>query len=191
MARSNHQLDRDFEPKEMIAHALSIIRNSSSENGLYPGSLNPTTKEPELFDRELHRDFFFHCGFEIPYILLLIQHEQSLEKRITDEFSGHASSSEQDAVLSKKESIELPKVIEKAIISETGDATLHAEQEWLYKYPDFLNFEPPELSEAKSIITGGRLLLRDRKSDPGDIVVSIGNADEHPARYTFVEDIKF
>ncbi|KAL4908417.1 hypothetical protein BDW74DRAFT_188455 [Aspergillus multicolor] len=223
MAHSNHQLDRDIEPKDMISHAMAIIQNSSSENGLYPGNLDPSTKEPELFNRELYRDFYFHCGFEIPYILLLVfstsSQESPPERLSMDDSSVDGSSNEQDRTLSKKRSTELPKVIEKAIITETGDNAVHAErvavlvqrslkrqnphgrlvdlsnivdvpEEWLYKYPDFLGFEPPKLKEAESIIRDGRLLLGNEKSDPGTIAKAMENGDDSEDRYAFVEDVR-
>ncbi|PWY80762.1 hypothetical protein BO94DRAFT_587506 [Aspergillus sclerotioniger CBS 115572] len=70
MARRGHQLDRSFSPSEMLSHAIQILLSSSSDNGLFPGQLDAFSKEPTLFHRERFRDFYFHVGFEIPYILL-------------------------------------------------------------------------------------------------------------------------
>jgi Mg2+ and Co2+ transporter CorA len=70
MAKKGHRLERTFAPVEMFDHAQDIIMKSSSDNGLFPGQLDDFSKEPALFDRELFRDFYFHVGFEIPYILL-------------------------------------------------------------------------------------------------------------------------
>lgn len=70
MAKEGHRLERTFAPPEMFSHAQQVILSSSSENGLFPGQLDAFSKEPALFDRELFRDFYFHVGFELSYILL-------------------------------------------------------------------------------------------------------------------------
>ena len=70
MGLENHQLDKNYSVPEMSSHAKKVLLDSSSENGLFPGQIDETTKEPVLFDREGFRDFYFHAGFEIPYVLL-------------------------------------------------------------------------------------------------------------------------
>ncbi|MCJ1469815.1 hypothetical protein MMC07_008457 [Pseudocyphellaria aurata] len=70
MGMENHQLDKNYTGPEMALHAKRVLLNSSSENGLFPGQIDETTKEPALFDEELFRDFYFHVSFEIPCILL-------------------------------------------------------------------------------------------------------------------------
>lgn len=72
MGMEGHQLDKNYIASDMTSHAKRVLLNSSSENGLFPGQIDETTKEPALFDRELFRDFYFHAGLEIPYILLLV-----------------------------------------------------------------------------------------------------------------------
>ncbi|KAJ5288814.1 hypothetical protein N7478_001844 [Penicillium angulare] len=69
MAKHNHQFDSDFPASEMAVHSKQIVVNSSSETGLFPGNLN-NEKEPAIFEHEAYRDFYFHSGFEIPYILV-------------------------------------------------------------------------------------------------------------------------
>jgi hypothetical protein len=127
----HHQLDRDFEPYEMILHATDVILNSSFESGLYPGQLEPSIKLPELFDRELYRDFWFHCAFEVPYILLLLSAGSShdaAKKASADDSAAETSGREKSAVgaPNSKKSTELPaKVLEKAVISSgKGDSAL-------------------------------------------------------------------
>ncbi|KAL4736270.1 hypothetical protein BDV11DRAFT_211360 [Aspergillus similis] len=212
MAQSKHQLDRDFEPDEMASHAVAVLCNSCSENGLYPGQLEPSTKEPELFDREPYRDFYFHCGFEIPYILLVV----SEESRRT-EGSAHQKSAERQS----KESTETPaKVLEKALIShekaESGADSerlagfvqrslkrrnphgrlvdtsniIEVPEEWLYKYPDFLDYEPPGISRVESIIRDVQLLKGNKQSTPSDIVRQMVDAADNPSRYSYVEDVR-
>ncbi|KAL5044999.1 hypothetical protein BDW71DRAFT_208860 [Aspergillus fruticulosus] len=204
MAQSKHQLDRDFEPDEMVSHAMAVLCNSSSESGLYPGQLEPSTKEPELFDRELYRDFYFHCGFEIPYILLLVseesRHNDTLHSPNLTDSAVEESAREKSAITQSKKSTEIPaKVLEKAVIShEKGESGPHSERlavlvqrkEWLYKYPDFLDYEPPGISEVESIIRDGQLLLGNKQSTPGDVVRQMADAANNPNRYSFIEDVR-
>lgn len=70
MGMEGHRLDQNYSASDMASRAKQVLLDSSSENGLFPGQLNKLTKEPELFDRELFLDFYFHVGFEIPYVLL-------------------------------------------------------------------------------------------------------------------------
>jgi hypothetical protein len=226
MAHSNHQLDRDFEPREMILHATVVILNSSSESGLYPGQLEPSTKLPELFDRELYRDFWFHCAFEVPFILLLLSagpcHDAG-KKASADDSAAETSGREKSAAVASNsmKSTELPaKVLEKAVIPsgkcDSGAASdrlallvqrslkrqnphgrlvdvsniVEVPEEWLYKYPDFLNYEPPDISKVESIIGDGNLLPGKKETGPGDIVRAMGDAAELPSRYSYIEDVR-
>ncbi|KAL5001705.1 hypothetical protein BDV10DRAFT_182269 [Aspergillus recurvatus] len=225
MAQSKHQLDRDFEPDEMVSHAMAVLCNSSSESGLYPGQLEPSTKESELFDRELYRDFYFHCGFEVPYILLVVseesRHNEDLHSSNLIDSAVEGSSHKKSAIMQSKKSTEIPaKVLEKAVVShEKGESGAHSErlavlvqrslkrqnphgrlvdisnivevpEEWLYKYPDFLDYEPPRISEAESIIRDGQLLLGNKQSTPRDVVRRMTDAANNPNRYSFIEDVR-
>lgn len=49
--------------------AKDILLQSSSANGLFPGALDPLTKEPEMYYEERWRDHYWHRTFEVPYIL--------------------------------------------------------------------------------------------------------------------------
>ncbi|KAL4745263.1 hypothetical protein BDW72DRAFT_186913 [Aspergillus terricola var. indicus] len=225
MAQHKHQLDRDFEPDEMVSHAMAVLCNSCSENGLYPGQLEPSTKEPELFDRELYRDFYFHCGFEIPYILLVVSEEsrrnEALRNSDLADSAVDGSAHQKSAITQSKKSTEIPaKVLEKAVIShEKSESGAHSErlavlvqrslkrqnphgrlvdtsnivevpEEWLYKYPDFLDYEPPGTSEIESIIRDGQLLLGKKESTPRDIVRQMADAANNPSRYSYIEDVR-
>ncbi|KAF7531823.1 hypothetical protein G7054_g8512 [Neopestalotiopsis clavispora] len=54
---------------DMVQDSLAALTQSSSPNGLFPGLLDKTTKKDVMFHREADRDFYFHAGFEIPFIL--------------------------------------------------------------------------------------------------------------------------
>lgn len=84
MGAEDHQFDRNYSASEMASHATRVLLDSSSENGQFPGQIDETTKEPALFDDELFRDFYFHSGFEIPYVLL----QAELKRRLWVELKG-------------------------------------------------------------------------------------------------------
>ncbi|KAF4461618.1 Mg2+ transporter -like Zinc transport [Fusarium albosuccineum] len=53
---------------DMRAHAMSVLLQSSSPNGLFPGALDETN-EPILYKHQTMRDTYWGVTFEIPYIL--------------------------------------------------------------------------------------------------------------------------
>lgn len=81
MGVKGQRIDKNYSPPEMVDHARSILFGSSSANGLFPGQLDDTTKKESLFDRERYREFYFHAGFEIPYLLLQAS-EREIPKKI-------------------------------------------------------------------------------------------------------------
>ncbi|KAL4961701.1 uncharacterized protein BDV14DRAFT_203449 [Aspergillus stella-maris] len=62
-------------------------------------------------------------------------------------------------------------------------------EKWLYKVPDFLDYEVPE-SDALSIIQNTQLLLGNNAGDPGETFADMKKVKSCPSRYTFVEDVK-
>lgn len=59
---------------DIIKDSLAILTQSSSPNGLFPGILDKTTKKGDMSHRGADRDFYFHAGFEISYILFANAH---------------------------------------------------------------------------------------------------------------------
>lgn len=56
---------------ELIQRGIDVLFRSTSPSGLFPGHLDEETyQQPTLFGRDRFRDFYFHAGFEIPFILL-------------------------------------------------------------------------------------------------------------------------
>lgn len=92
MGAEDHQFDRNYSASELSTHAKRVLLDSSSENGLFPGQIDETTKEPALFDDELFRDFYFYSGFEIPYVLL----QAELKRRLRVELKGDYRESERE-----------------------------------------------------------------------------------------------
>lgn len=59
-----------LDPGELIQRGIDVLFRSTSPSGLFPGQLDETNQQPTLFYRDRFRDFYFHAGFEIPFILL-------------------------------------------------------------------------------------------------------------------------
>ncbi|KAL1848509.1 hypothetical protein Daus18300_013610, partial [Diaporthe australafricana] len=57
-------------PEDLVKRCVNVLINSSSHNGFFHGQLDEATKEPRIFYTEEDRDFYYHAGFEINYILL-------------------------------------------------------------------------------------------------------------------------
>lgn len=55
---------------ELVKKCMEVLIGSSSHNGFFPAQLDEATKEPNLFYDEEDRDYYYHAGFEINYILL-------------------------------------------------------------------------------------------------------------------------
>lgn len=195
MARKGHQLERTFSPTEMLAHAKRVILNSSSENGLFPGQLDAFSKEPMLFLREFFRDFYFHVGFEIPYILF-----RTLEKSVPSQSQSIGASNDDSQEKTRGVGQRIPSIDDRdaslqdkprdlsSIPDASNTGALHLNfqadgravaikrtlkrqnpygrlvdlnniveipEEWLYKYPEFLDFAPPTDSKEIDLIKDG------------------------------------
>ncbi|RYO11399.1 hypothetical protein AA0111_g12816 [Alternaria arborescens] len=96
-----YTLDIMRETIDCIA-AKDILLQSSSANGLFPGALDPLTKEPEMSYEGKWRDRYWHRTFEVPYILW--------ECRDSDIFQSVLS---KDSAQVQKESINIPVQVQK------------------------------------------------------------------------------
>ncbi|KAF4537813.1 Mg2+ transporter protein CorA-like/Zinc transport protein ZntB [Lasiodiplodia theobromae] len=143
-------------PNEMFDESSRVLRDCISKNGLFTGKINDVTKEPELFLDETWRDFYWHVGFEVPFILLNLHRSSnfSFEPRTWDQMKqptnadkpliqlGYdgATGQYRDSILDKgkpdmKRFLPFNTLIDQSSITEIAD-------EWLYPYPDFLDFNP-------------------------------------------------
>lgn len=187
MSFSNHRLDRSFKPEPLAKHAKRVIMNSSSENGLFPGQLDADSKEPLLFESESFRDFYFHCGFEIPFILFRTAEKDkySRVRTRTSDTEKRTETSRPPLDDEKQQSpLEAPDTQFSRPVEVPRDGVLDLQldglavvmqrklkrrnpygrlvdlsniveipDEWLYKYPDFLGFDPPQTDLAiRSVI---------------------------------------
>ncbi|KAJ5976377.1 hypothetical protein N7481_010084 [Penicillium waksmanii] len=168
MAKEGHRLERTFAPVEMFDHAKDIILKSSSENGLFPGQLDDFSKEPALFDRELFRDFYFHVGFELPYILLRTIEEPGQQTSETPGQRRPRLETPQSPVQRARELSPMPEpvvgTVPGYINTQDGRAfaiqrtlkrqnpygrlvdlsnIVEVPEEWIYRQQDFLTFIPP------------------------------------------------
>ncbi|CBF74942.1 predicted protein [Aspergillus nidulans FGSC A4] len=63
-------------------------------------------------------------------------------------------------------------------------------EEWLYKYPDFLDYEPPGKSDIEKIIREAQLLSGNIKNTPSDIVRQMKDDAENSSRYSYIVDVR-
>jgi hypothetical protein len=84
MGAFDHAIGKTYTASEQVKVAKDVLFRSSSPNGLFPGQINATSKEAELFEDEAYRDFHFHVTFEIPYILLWEIEQQERDRQKSD-----------------------------------------------------------------------------------------------------------
>ncbi|KAL6228932.1 hypothetical protein BDW75DRAFT_250361 [Aspergillus navahoensis] len=167
MAQSTHQLDRDFEPDEM------------SRRSEAPHTANSTNSDAEASAREKSALTQGKKSTELP--------AKVVEKAVIAHEKGDSGAhSERLAVLiqrSLKRQNPHGRLVDISNIVEVPE-------EWLYKYPDFLDYEPPGISQVESIIRNGQLLLGNNQSTPGDVVRQMTDAANNPNRYSYIEDVR-
>ncbi|KAH8749812.1 hypothetical protein BGZ57DRAFT_959328 [Hyaloscypha finlandica] len=131
---------------EMSNTARDVLYQSSSGNGLLPGMLNTDTKEPEIFQSENLRDYYWHVSFEVPYALWTIsQAIPSEAPQLGSDLTGARNPTQPTGVpepfyewsknMEMKRSIPFNSLIDRGSIVEFSD-------EWLYRRPQFLYWTP-------------------------------------------------
>ncbi|KAK4070281.1 hypothetical protein Trihar35433_4748 [Trichoderma harzianum] len=127
-------------PAQMYTFARSILLQSSSPNGLFPGLLDEN-KDPALFEDD---DAYWHASFEVPFILWETKkYSPRTEENSTDETSS--------SFLLRRNSAEASIsgagfVKRYEPFTETSD--LGPNYEWLYKEPEFFGFRIDLSSKA-------------------------------------------
>lgn len=162
MSREDFQLESVYSPDRMEEHARKLLLSSSSENGLFPGQLNDD-KQAILFEEEVDRDFYFHMGFEIPYILLQCQRPKkgqqldptedvsfTPENPLAPEQSPHRGPRLQNEQNYSSRNITQPMIAPAKLKRQIPygvfvdvNKIVDVAEEWLFKDPDFLGFTPP------------------------------------------------
>lgn len=70
MGIRNHTLDKS-NATDLVKRCVDVLISSSGPDAFFSGQLDEGGKGPIIFDHEMHRDFFYHTGFEIHYVLFL------------------------------------------------------------------------------------------------------------------------
>ncbi|KAL3459114.1 hypothetical protein BJX64DRAFT_301544 [Aspergillus heterothallicus] len=157
MARANHQLDRDFEPRPPKAN--SSAAESSTFNKSAPSHSNKSTEVPA----------------------------KVLEKAVISQEKGESGAHSERLTVIVQRSLKRQNPHGRLLdISNIVDVP----EEWLYKYPGFLDHKPPDISDVGSVIRDGPLLLGNKQTTPGDIVRQMTDPANPPNRYSFVEDVR-
>lgn len=93
-----HQINNK-EPGHMVRAATEVLLRSSSENGLFPGKLDITTKGPleKFFYRVQVADSYYAACFEIPYLFLI--HAKDIESLFVDPVERASAKASRDVNL--------------------------------------------------------------------------------------------
>lgn len=140
---------------EMFEEAKRILLRTCPPSGLFAGQIDPITKEPQIFQDKAERDSYWDISFEIPGILW---------EYGTNSTKGVGYNNSQAKMPAQQYSPLLPKGLrcidwqvedryktndtfraEKFLPSSTRNNQkniVELADEWLYSYPDFLNFDP-------------------------------------------------
>ncbi|KAL6825968.1 hypothetical protein J3E69DRAFT_355841 [Trichoderma sp. SZMC 28015] len=127
-------------PAQMYTFARSILLQSSSPNGLFPGLLDEN-KDPALFEDD---DAYWHASFEVPFILW---ETKKFSPRTEENSTDETSSSFLLRRNSAEASISGAGFVKRyEPFTETSD--LGPNYEWLYKEPEFFGFRIDLSSKA-------------------------------------------
>ncbi|KAM0481058.1 hypothetical protein ACHAPX_003951 [Trichoderma viride] len=122
---------------EMFEYSKSVLLESSSCNGLFPGQLDEN-KEPVLFSEELRSEDYWYTTFELPYILWTYQKQSKSAsgtpppQRLTN--SQTTSNTQYQGGFAIQKNIPFDDIIDTRNIVEYTD-------EWMYNEPKFFGQE--------------------------------------------------
>ncbi|KAI1858954.1 uncharacterized protein JN550_012312 [Neoarthrinium moseri] len=165
-------------PANLVEASLDVLFKSSSQNGLFFGQLDETTKEPILFHMDAHRDFYYHASFEIPYILLVnssgITNPRSLPEKAKLSLEPDSNDSLQILPIPKRQltgiergnttrplaaqreqyrkATSMKKIVPFNYMIDSFNI-VEIDEEWLYNYPSFL----PSHNSMVSSVEGNAL----------------------------------
>jgi len=123
----------------IFTKAYEVLRDSMLPNGLFPGQIDEFAQESGLFADKEYRDFYFHVCFEVPYVIWECEHMDRLStpKQTPATLGRQGGPASVPVLVTGK--IPFNNFVNSRNISEVTD-------QWLYKYPPFLEFEPPEIT---------------------------------------------
>ncbi|EKG14019.1 hypothetical protein MPH_08761 [Macrophomina phaseolina MS6] len=137
----------------MCLVALHVLLRSSFPSGLFAGQLNEATKEPEMVQEKRSWDFYWHAAFEIPYILLAYGENKTSVSNRPRTVIGHlepfafetrsvaGSLMSPEVNYSRRHGFIMKKTMPFNDFSD-HKSIVEPSDEWLYNYPEFLDFTP-------------------------------------------------
>lgn len=179
----------NLDPGQLIQRGIHVLFGSTSPNGLFPGQLDETNQQPTLFYRDRFRDFYFHAGFEIPFILLhsaklvceFYERAQDLpsitvtmpENRNQNSDMVHSQietglaasrpvEQRKDATTpgTAQQSTSLKKILPFGSGTRVDQRSIvELSDEWLYNYPSFLDGDETDFVESVKILSSRQQLL--------------------------------
>lgn len=143
---------------DMFVTAKHVLLQSTSPSGLFPGFLSPN-KDPVHSMDQRKRSSHLQAMFEVPYVLFTYGQydpgtEQEFETQASSRFEGNCSKSSVAAPFTdsvRKESTKHQRqgaILSKGNLRKTTPfnnlvdqkSIVDIQEEWLYNYPDFLDF---------------------------------------------------
>ncbi|KAF5011725.1 hypothetical protein FDECE_2185 [Fusarium decemcellulare] len=171
--------------EEMKMHALSVLLQSSSPNGLFPGAMDEN-HEPVRYDDVLMRDTYWGIAFEIPYILWKYRARPSDSMPSTEASEETSTSTKAERKPSQPTDTEFWLSLKQALEQQAGgtwttnrfgysmkhsfpfnnvvyqENIVELSDEWLYNEPSF--FVPAQGQDG----TGGGEYASDSDSTPSE-----------------------
>ena len=155
-----------------LLYVKDMLTSTMLSNGLFPGRVDPDTKEPALFDYERYRDFYYHVSFEVPCVLwkygqearplgepvpiqrLIVRRTQRLLSLpittipMSSPADGSVTPVSEDGRIAniplREPGLHKKNVPYNKFID--SHRIVQVDEEWLYEYPEFLDHKPDERS---------------------------------------------
>jgi hypothetical protein len=157
---------------EMFKFSKSVLLESSSCNGLFPGQLDEN-KEPVLFSEGLRSEDYWYATFELPYILWTYQMQPKSASGIQP--PRRSVTSQAISNTQYQESFMTNMSIAFDSIVDTGNIVEYTD-EWMYNEPKFFGQEYRGLNSSVE-----KFRARGKKDNYGQVMWKIiGEQAQHP-----------
>ncbi|KAF2816937.1 uncharacterized protein BDZ99DRAFT_564758 [Mytilinidion resinicola] len=169
MAKNGHPINTRS-PSSMFTIAKDILLGSSSRNGIFPGQLQPGSKEPDFS----WKDFHWQASFEVPCILweCRLNVEDSKKPEEANPVNPTAGQPIQIDPQKESQTLEMRKSIPFNILIDEK-SIVELSDEWLYDYPEFLDSNDDIEGSRKSI----KLIIKPSDTLLRGVVVDVPRSD--------------
>lgn len=159
--------------QEAFYHCREVLFQKSSKNGLFPGLLEQN-QDPVSIPEWFAQKPYWRASFELPYILFHCRTPAEVTPQAPNNQQANMNSAQQvepSAATIPTSSPVAPGVDQRPVhypgrnslkkltpVSHLVDQSsiLELQEEWLYNYPEFLDFTPPPMPGPRTPRRGGR-----------------------------------